>query len=169
MFRKHPLDRAAQQRRIVARHRGDNQQRLPSFRVDLTEALQLPERLAQHHILVDRDQLLADRNLDDAEFRLTARRGGVGEHIQPGCDQRPHRRISERVGRIVEPSGAEARQLARPGQQRALHLIGVIKHQNSLGSFSTDDQCGTAFAHPQAKLLRRSRRNAAIEAMRTHC
>ena len=45
----------------MARHRRDDQQLgLAASTPCLAEMLELPERLAQHDILVDRDRLLAD-------------------------------------------------------------------------------------------------------------
>ena len=52
---QHPLDRAAKKRRIMARHRRDDQQRRLVVRSVLPEAFQLTERLAKEDILVDRD------------------------------------------------------------------------------------------------------------------
>ena len=90
--------------------------------------LQLPERLAQHDLLLDRDDLAPDDRGIKPELGLAAMGRGVREHAETGGDHRPHRRVAERIGRIVEPSGAEVSEPAGAGHHRTLHLIRVVQH-----------------------------------------
>ena len=55
------------------------------------------------------------------------------QNIEPGGDQWAHRIVREGIGGIVQPSGAHAGEFARPGKERALHLIGVVKHPGPFG------------------------------------
>ena len=122
----HPLDRAAKQGRIMAGHRRDHQQLRPGRSALLPEMLQLAERLAEHDLLVDRDLLALDDDPLDPEFRLAARRRGVGEDFERRGDDRAHLRIAERIGRILHPAGAEIGEGAGPREQRTLHFIRVV-------------------------------------------
>ncbi len=115
----------------MARHRGDDQQRRSGFRIDLAEAFELPERLPHDHVLVDRDRGLPDARFENPELGLSARLGGMGEHLEARRDHGPHRAVAPRVGRVAEPSGAQSCKLARTCEKRTLHFIGVVKHRTS--------------------------------------
>ncbi len=67
--RQHPLDRAAQQRRIMARHRRDDQQLRPVLHALAAEMLELAERLAEHDLLVDGDAPALDAGRSRARTR----------------------------------------------------------------------------------------------------
>ena len=58
--RQHPLDRAAQQRGIMARHRRDDQQLRAALDAFAPEMLELAERLAMHDFLDHADILAVD-------------------------------------------------------------------------------------------------------------
>jgi hypothetical protein len=158
MLRQHPCHRSAQQRRKVTRHGCDDQQRLARLHPFLAEMLELPERKAKRDILVDLRDLLSDLDFGDPELRLAARRGRMGKYFKARCNQRAHVRIAEGIRRVAEPSGAKACKFARTGQQRALHLIGVVKHPivlkcRALGwnvrLYSTSGKRICCIAHPQ--------------------
>ena len=124
---KHPLDRAAQQGRIMARHRRDDQQLRAAFDALAAEMLELAERLAEHDLFGDRHRLAVDDGCGDAEFRLAARRRDVREYVKGRCNDRPHMRVSERICRVLHPAGADVGERAGTGEQRALHFISVVK------------------------------------------
>ena len=115
--REQALDRPAQQRRIVARHRRDDQQARTLVDAFAGEMLELPERLAENDLLVDAHVLAADPDAVDAEFRLAARRGGMGEDLEARGDHRPHRAVTPGIGGIVEPAGAEPASLLAPARK----------------------------------------------------
>jgi hypothetical protein len=129
--RQHPLDGAAQQRRIVARHRRDDQQLRSALHALAPEALQLAERLAQHDLLGDRDLATFDDGVGQAEVRLAPRRRRMGKNVKGRCDDRPHVGISKRIDRVLHPAGANIGEGAGTGKQRALYLIRVVKHRTS--------------------------------------
>ena len=123
------LDRAAQQRGEVARHRRDDQQpRLRPARRVLEHALEMKEpaeRPLPHRRDLHRHALAADQRRRDAPFRpaVAARRaleqfagrgdrfavGGEGERIDRVLEEQPGgvgpgaRRIERRVAHLVEP------------------------------------------------------------------
>src|SRR5207237_3298704 len=82
-------------------------------------------------LLLDRHRLAADPGRLDAEFRLAARRGGMGENLEACRHHRPHRAVAPGISGIVQPSGAETCELARTCEKRTLHFIGVVKHRTS--------------------------------------
>jgi hypothetical protein len=90
--------------------------------------LLMVEGLAQHDFLVNADLLAADRNVIDAEFRLAARRRGVGEYVQRRGEDRPHPAIGEGIGRILHPAGANIGPRARTREEGALHFISIVQH-----------------------------------------
>jgi hypothetical protein len=126
-----PLDRSAQQGRIVARHRRDDQQPWTILGPLAAEMLELAERLAQHDLLVNGDIPAVDDRRFEAEFRLASRRCSMGENVKGRCDDRPHVRIGEGIDRILQPARTDIGERAGPGKQRALHLIRVVKHRFS--------------------------------------
>ncbi len=100
VVRQQPLDRAAQQGCIVARHRRDDEQRRAVLDALAIEMLQLAEGLAEQDFLMNADILPANMNRFDAEFGLAARGGGMGEDLQACRDKRPHRAVTPWVGRV---------------------------------------------------------------------
>ena len=79
--------------------------------------LELPERLAEQDLLVDRHVLAADVRHFDPELGLAARRRGMGEHLEARRDQRAHRAVSQGIGGIVEPAGAKPASLLAPARK----------------------------------------------------
>ena len=131
--RQHPLDRAAQQRGIMAGHRRDDQQLGAALHARAIfggahEALELAERLAQHHFLMDGDLPAVDHRAIEPEFRLAARRGGMREHLERRGKHRPAAEIGERIGGVVQQTGGKIGQRARTCEKRALNLISVVQH-----------------------------------------
>ncbi len=56
----------------------------------------------------------------------------MGEDLEARGHRRAHRAVTQRIGRIVQPSGAQTRKLARTCEKRTLHFIGVVKHRTSI-------------------------------------
>jgi hypothetical protein len=130
--RQHPLDRSAQQRREVTRHRRDDQQlRMVLGSALAHEMLQRAERLSEDDFLADADRLAADLGRFQAELGLSPDRRRMCEDVEAGGDNRAHRAIRHWIGRIVEPAGAHSREAACPSQEGALHFISVVKHRTS--------------------------------------
>src|SRR3954467_12281014 len=63
--RQQPLNRTAQKRRIMARHRRDDQQRASTFGADFPEIFELAEGLAEDDVLIDSDRLSTDLSFDN--------------------------------------------------------------------------------------------------------
>src|SRR6185437_2849480 len=95
------------------------------------EMLELAERLSQQDLLVDADLLAADLDDVDPEIGLAVRSSSIGENLEPSGNDGAHRTVTEGIGGVVEPSGAQTGKLARTCEKRALHFIGVVEHPAS--------------------------------------
>ena len=105
----------------MARHRRDDQQLRAAFDALAAEMLELAERLAQHDLLGDRHRLAVDDGGVEAEFRLAARRRGMGEDVEGRCDDRPHVRVSEGIaGFCIQPAPILASVLAPASSERCI-------------------------------------------------
>ena len=91
----------------MARHRRDDQDMRAFLDAFAIEMLELPERLAEQDLLVDRYVLAPDVRLFESEFGLAVRGGRIREHFEARRDDRPHRAVAPWIGGIVEPAGAE--------------------------------------------------------------
>ena len=134
----------------MARHWRDDEDVRPFVMPFAVEMLQLPERFSEQDLLMNRDILALHVDRIDPELGLSPGRGCVGENLEAGRDERPHRAITQRIGRVVEPSGAQTCKLARTCEKRTLHFIGVVEHRTS-SSASHGQQMWRAFA-PVASL-----------------
>ncbi len=129
MARKHPLHCAAKQRRVMARHRRDDQQLgLVRRRTIANEMLELSERLAAFDLFGDRYWLAINGGYAESEIGLTARHGGVGENVECGRHDRTTTKVRERIGYTIQPVGLNLRQIACPSHPVFLNFITRIKH-----------------------------------------
>ena len=120
----HPLNRAAQQRRKMPAHRGDEQQLgriLGQSR--MVEAQQITECTVLDDCFCDRKAGPIDRHRLDIESRFAIGCGGMGEHFQRRRHDRSHAEIAERQGRVVEQSGTERGPGAGGIQPRTLQFM----------------------------------------------
>ncbi len=126
---QHPLDRAAQQGGIMARHRRHDEQLGLAFgRAGAGEVDQPAERLGRLDHLFDRHFLAVDDGEGQIESGFAVRRCGMGEDIEPRCHHVADAGHGKGVGRIAHPFGAESGPRTRAGQQAPLHLIGFVQH-----------------------------------------
>ena len=128
MAGQHALDRAAQQRRIMARHRRDDQQLGGALRPLVGEMLELAERLARLDLLAHPHRFAVDDRLIQFEPRLAARCRGVREHLQRRCELRAATEIAERVRGVLHHLRPRGRERARASEPALLHFKGVIQH-----------------------------------------
>src|SRR5688572_25014384 len=131
MLTQHALDGAAQQSRIVARHRRDDQQARPPLDTFTAEVLELAEGLFEDHFLAHEHILARYLHHLDPEFGFAAWCGGVSEDIERRGYDRAHAAVSEWICRVLHPPGAYVREGTGSGEQRTLHFIGVVEHHFS--------------------------------------
>ena len=130
--RQHPLDRAAQQGRIMARHRRDDQQLRRILAGIVLEMLQLPERFARLDRFGHADRLTVDLGLVQLETGLATRRRSVGKDLQRRSEHRAAAEIAERVGGVLHDLCTGGRERACPGEPALLHVESVIKHVSKI-------------------------------------
>ena len=129
---KEGLDRAAQQRREVPRHGGNEQEARVgggATRIDVAlEVDEAAEGMLPRHLLADADGGAIDDRVRDAERRLAVAAGGTLEHLAGGQRIAADGRVRPRVQRVEEhpprPRGHAGR-----AQGRAAQLVPVIEHQ----------------------------------------
>ena len=78
----HALDRTAQQRREMARHRGANEQSRFRAAAFINEPLQLSKGLARQILFLNRQRLAIDNNAVQSECWLSARQHRMRKHVQ---------------------------------------------------------------------------------------
>jgi hypothetical protein len=127
MAGQHPLDRAAQQRRIMARHRRDDQQLGPPFVPSRLKRLSCPNGLRSTISSVTRP---CGRRLRSRRSRMRACRAAPRHARTLRAPRRTsgRRRNRRRDWPDSEAFRTEVGHGAGPGQHRALHFIGVIEH-----------------------------------------
>ena len=121
------LDRAAQQRGVVARHRRHHEHFRPGALMRLQRALeidQLAEGAFPHHPLVDRDPLAADQGGVETEERLAVAARGPLEQFAGGRHRPPEGRVGQRIHRILECEMGGV----GPGPRRAHHHVRRFIH-----------------------------------------
>ena len=145
MVRQERLDRAAQQRRVVARHRRDDEQfRLRAPRRMLHRALEMQEpaeRPLPHRRDVHRHALAADQGGVDAPFGLAVAARGALEEFERCGRGLPARGVRERVGGVLVEHAAGVRECARGRQGRLTHLVEPV-HRRREERTTVAGQCG---------------------------
>ncbi len=141
MIGQERFDRAAQQRRVVARHRRDDQHaRLRLARRPRDQALeiqQLAERPLPDRMDVHRHAHAGDLDILDAPFRLAVAPRGALEQFAAGRDRFAELGVRERIERILK------QQLRRIGhgpnriERRLPHLVHPVeRRRNSRCAFA---------------------------------
>ena len=127
------LDRAAQQRCVMARHRRDDQQpRLRPFRTVLEHALEMDE-LAERPLPDRRDMhrhaLAADQRRGDAPFRPAVAARRALEQFASRSDRFSERGEGQRIDRVLEeqPRGVGPR--PRRIERRMAHLVEPVQRR----------------------------------------
>ena len=115
----------------MPRHRRDDQQFRTPGHAFAHEPLELTEGFLEDDFLVDCDAAAVDDRVTQAKGRLAARRGSMREHLERGGEHRATAEISEGIGGVVQPTGAEIGECACAGQHRALQFITFVQHQIS--------------------------------------
>jgi len=127
MVRQEGLDGAAQQRRVVTGHRGDDQHLgLRAFRCALQRALEMQqaaERPFPDAGDVHGNTLAADQGRRDTPIRLAVAARGALEQLERGRIGLAAGRMGEWVGGIFEKDAAGIRERARRRQCRVAHLV----------------------------------------------
>ncbi len=125
------FDRAAQQRRVVARHRRDDQKlRLRTLRRVLERALEaheLAERPFPDGRDIDRHALAADQCRGDAPFRLAVAARRALEQFAGRGDGFAVSRKRQRIDRILEEQSRGIGHGARRVQRRVAHFVEPIE------------------------------------------
>ena len=130
MLGQHLLDRAAQQRREMPRHRGDDQHLgvVAPLASDALEVQQVAEGQGVGHLLLDRDLAAVHLGLDDLEFGLAVAPRGVDEHLERGGRGARGKGHRGRVERIAKRLLTHLRRRA-PGRDCGVrNFIGVVEH-----------------------------------------
>ena len=120
MRRQEGLDRAAQQRGIVARHRGNDQQlglRADTARQHPVEMQKIAEGFVPDHALMYRDLAIADLRGIEIEGRLAVAAGGALEQFTACRHRLAIGRVAQWIGRILEEQAG--RVVLRHGRVRA--------------------------------------------------
>jgi hypothetical protein len=128
------VHRAAQQRRVMPRHRGDDEH---ARRIALTarqrrrvalEMQQVTERAFGDDLLADRHALSAERDTLDAEFGFAVASGQALEHFQRGRGRLGRVGIGPGIGGIVERQAAEVGS-GPPWRHRGVReFVQVVEH-----------------------------------------
>ena len=159
------LDRAAQERGVMARHRRHDQNarlRPPRRVFELAlEMEKLAERPLPHARNMDRHALAADQRGVDSPFRLAVAPRRALEHFRRGGDRFAEGRLREGVQRILEVELGDVRHRARGREPRLAPFIHPVKRSREnrraagqFGNFSEDaDRHGCSQPKPP---LRRS-------------
>jgi len=155
MRRQEGLDRAAQERRVVAGHRRHDQhprlrgaQRPGELAVEMQETA---ERLFPDGLDLDRGADAAHLGIVDAPFRLAVAARGALEQFAGRGDRLAHFGVRPRVQRILKQDFRGVRHRARRIERGVRHFVHPVHRRR---------QCRTAFARQRrcpAKLTNRHR------------
>ena len=155
-MRQHGLDRAAQQRGVVARHGRDDQELAPSC--DLTlgihalEALEGAERTAPDGALADGMGLAVDPGLGDPELGLGIAARRALEQFGGGGDRARQRRPGERVDGVAPRELGGVGHGAERRQRGVVHLVHEVVHGGRLASLGVARRVGASLYPLAAKL-----------------
>jgi hypothetical protein len=128
----------AQQRGMVAGHRGDDQHhRVVLHLVDggrvvaeALETLQLAERLGQRHALDHRDLLIVRDGGVDAEFGFLVVLAEPMDQLVTGSHPLRAGQLRERTAVVIEHLRIGLREVAQRAEERALPFVDLIKHRS---------------------------------------
>jgi hypothetical protein len=130
--RQERRDRVAQQRRVVAGHRRDDEQaRLVRARAQLAEAAQLGEGPARHHLLAHLDRLAVDHDMADAEARLAVAARRALEDLAAGGDRAAHARVRRGHERMAEDMVQRLRHQAGRRDHGAVQVVEMVEQVGS--------------------------------------
>ncbi len=125
--REHGLDRAAQQRGEMARHRRHDQHLgrigAVTFRHVPAEMDELTERFVPDHFLMDTDALSANHRVGQAEFRLSITARRAFEQLATRGHGSPQRRVGQGVERISKCHAGRVGKGARGRHCRMVHFV----------------------------------------------
>ena len=126
---EHALDRAAQQGRIVAAHRRNDQQtRGIGGQTFVRELPEIAERLVDLHRLVHSVRHAVDLDYLKPKGGLGARRSSMSKDLERGREHLGAAETGPGILRIAEHLGAHGCHGAARVQQRALDFIGFVEH-----------------------------------------
>ena len=129
------LDRAAQQRRVVAGHRRHDEEArvlaMPLGQLAL-EMQQLTEGLLPDDLVLHRNALAVDDGLVQAEFRLAVDAGGALEQLGGGRHGAAHRHVGQGIQRVFVEQLRGVRGGAERDERGMVPFIEVVQHRLSL-------------------------------------
>ena len=132
---QHGLNRAAQQRGVVARHRRDDQHlRVVAFAADgfiASEVNEIAERFDEHDLFVDRHGDAGDLRRLQAEFGFAIAPRDVFENFAGGDHIFAERGFADRVHRPLKRVTKRLHAEAPRRDQRVRQFVGVIIHRHS--------------------------------------
>ena len=128
--RQELLDRSAQQRRVMAGHRRDNQELrliLGGREVGSDEAQKIAERPAPDNVLQHRISDTVDVDLVEAESRLAVAAGHPLEQLRRRRDVLADARVRQEIPRITEHEVGRVRHGTRRSERRMSHFVHLIR------------------------------------------
>ena len=124
------LDRAAQQRGVMARHRRHDDKARLLRRIGRQVALEMQEmaeRLVPHHLFGHLDLDPIHESLVEAKGRLAIAAGHPLEQFGRSGEIFAERRVGERIGRVLESQPREIGKRAGGGHGQLSHLKEMIR------------------------------------------
>ena len=149
MVGQHRLDGAAQQRRVVPRHRRHDQHlgvvALAGERgLVALEMEEAPERRRRDHLLAHADLDAADAGRLQAELGLAVAARDVLEQLARRGEVAAIRGVGDRIERPVEHAAHPADAKAHRGQNGVGEFICVVVHRRSFCCAAADCRCNTS-------------------------
>ena len=152
VVRQKRLDRAAQQRRVMARHRRhDHELRLRTARRRGEDALEMQEpaeRPLPDRRDVHRDAFAADQRVRDIPVRLAVAAGEALEHFRARGERLADRRMVPRIERIFQIEPRDVGKGARRIERGMAHFVEPV---HSIGddraAFTRQSRCPAKFTN----------------------